>query len=245
MRSATYSPRREIARITVVQFGGISLETLNAIWESLILWWFASYACFGFAPVVQIAFGVNVAYAALVRVGNYQGKYLTNRADITHEEANRALDLLKAEGDHFQNVQIESDRTRALNIVSEVQERIQGEIVFYAVGAIFAAIASLIILYVCGVMPNEEIRAPLILLMVVVLFFPVPLGLVRTYFLVCACEKEVRLVYNGFLAAVEHISAEPAAGAKEALERVKKQLGTKPNGMWKRFLVHEERGPEE
>lgn len=197
-----------------------------------------------FSSLLEISFGVNIAYATLIRVGQLQGNRLETFWETLKKEMHDAIELLASEpnatnGDKGAPPPItsEDNDNRCANFVSEAQSRIKELSEKCAKWALYSALASLVALYAMSIWPNAKILDIISFLSIVALFAPVPLGLLKSYGKEQSCEREIMEEYEQPIAAVKLLRDKPRQEAEEAFENLRQKINPKKRpGVFKRLF---------
>lgn len=200
--------------------------------------WNSEYKIGPFASLIQVAIAANIAYAALVRAGQYQGKSLKRQAKEMQDKASKVLILLQAEQEQaYADLTLDDDQLRSSSIVSKAEKQIYRVVYVFVPLSLIAAIVSGILLFWCGAEPEAQVGAVYAVIASFILFFPVPAGLCATYFNARKCENEIKKIYSGFLHAVDHIRKQPQKAGKAALQEFREKVGLKPPGILRRLFL--------
>lgn len=191
----------------------------------------------GFSPVehfmhpLEVAFGSNIAYAVLIRTGSLQGNRLNSFCDRLHADALEMYELLRAENPQvIGGIEIDGNKTRCSNHISECQKRISRLTPRFVKWAIICAVVAVTLMLLAGVWPEASLPNILILVGFLLLIAPVPAGLYITYSIVKEGEDAVRGEYSSFFHALEYLKDKPKEQTQKAIDNFKTKLKAKSPG---------------
>lgn len=191
----------------------------------------------GYLHIMEMAFGSNVAYAVLIRSGELQGENLTAFAERRYQHAKVAHDLLAAERPELmQQITIDGNRDRCASFVSLCKKRIATLVPLFSLIAALMSIACILLVFICGVIPDAILSNVVAALGTIVLFSPIPVALLWTYSIVSGVEKKIVAEYARFFDLPSQFTTAPSKQIQDALENIEKEMREQNPGVFKRFF---------
>jgi hypothetical protein len=199
--------------------------------------WHGSSPLSSFNHLLEMAFGSGVAYAALIRVGRFQGGYIAEFCNLRFSEVEEACKLLAAE-DPSLTARFNITHAKSLcdHHVAECRRLTIGASKHFAIAGVVVSVLAVILILIAGIWDPLPVPNVLILIGTVVAFAPVPVGLIRTYYLVQQAERRIANEYKNFFVVVDFIRDQLKQETQRAIQEIDKKRNTKNPGLFQRLI---------
>src|SRR5437588_658371 len=113
---------------------------------------FESSSLSSFGHLLEMAFGCGIAYAVLIRTGQWQGSHIEEYCNERYREATEAWDLLTADEPAFSTkIKIGANKLRCDNHAAECKKQIGKLVRYFAVAAVLVSVFCIIVLLIAGI----------------------------------------------------------------------------------------------
>jgi hypothetical protein len=124
---------------------------------------------------------------------------------------------------------------RCDNKVSECRRNIIDRSVNFSLASIAVGILCVILIIIDGLSPDFRVQNLIILIMLIIIFCPVPTGLIWTYTIIRRGEKYASREYEDFFRSLEILKDKPKAETRTAIETFRGKLQKNGRGFFGSF----------
>ncbi|HEX4301780.1 MAG TPA: hypothetical protein VHZ78_03245 [Rhizomicrobium sp.] len=158
--------------------------------------------------ILELAFGANMTYALLLHIGVFESQ-LEEHLDTLHKEVSTARQLLVTEDTANEILVIDHNKTRCKNMIKESVTHILARARVFTQFALASAFACLVLLLIGAMSPNLAIPNATLILLVALLFGPVPIGLTMVNKVIANTKSQMTTDYDSYFNAINLLKNKP------------------------------------